>query len=91
MFVKTSNAFGDITIDNDAIAIVAGYNALDCYGVIDLVSRSTKESFGELFKWPESRRGFCANRRCSPQAPGPGPVRRRHSPDRRRGGQVRGG
>ncbi len=48
MFVKTSNAYGDITIDNNAIAVVAGYNALDCYGVVDLVSRSTKESFNEL-------------------------------------------
>ena len=57
MFVKTSNAFGDITIDNDAIAVVAGYNALDCYGVIDLVSRNTKESFGELFKNRSFARG----------------------------------
>lgn len=57
MSVKTSNAFGTITIDNNAIAVVAGYNALDCYGVVDLVVGSAKESFSELFKSPSLTRG----------------------------------
>ena len=57
MAVKTSNAFGDITIDDTAIAVVAGYNALDCYGVVDLVSRNTKDSFNELFKSKSLTRG----------------------------------
>lgn len=57
MFVKTSNAFGDITIDNDAIAVVAGYSAIECYGVVDLVAKSAKESFGELFKNRSFARG----------------------------------
>ncbi|NCB48512.1 MAG: Asp23/Gls24 family envelope stress response protein [Clostridia bacterium] len=57
MFVKTSNAFGDITIDNNAIAVVAGFNALECYGVVDLVSKSMKENFGELFKNRSFARG----------------------------------
>lgn len=57
MSVKTSNAFGDITIDNNAIAVVAGYNALECYGVVDLVSRNTKDSFNELFKSKSLTRG----------------------------------
>ena len=57
MSVKTSNAFGDITIDNNAIAVVAGYNALDCYGVVDLVARNAKESFNELFKNKSLSRG----------------------------------
>ena len=57
MFVKTSNAFGNITIDNNAIAVVAGFNALECYGVVDLVSKSTQESFGELFKTRSFSRG----------------------------------
>jgi len=57
MSVKTSNAFGDITIDNDAIAVVAGYRALECYGVVDLVSRNAKDSFNELFKNKSLARG----------------------------------
>ena len=57
MSVKTSNAFGDITINNDAIAVVAGYNALECYGVVDLVARNAKESFNEIFKNKSLARG----------------------------------
>ena len=57
MSVKTSNAFGDISINNNAIAVVAGYNALECYGVVDLVARNAKESFSELFKNQSLTRG----------------------------------
>lgn len=57
MSVKTSNAFGDISIKNDAIAIVAGYTALECYGVVDLVARKVSDSFNELFKKQALSRG----------------------------------
>ncbi len=57
MSVKTSNAFGDISIIDDAIAVVAGYTALDCYGVVDLVSRKATDSFKELFKKQALSRG----------------------------------
>lgn len=56
MSVKTSNAFGNITINDESIAVVAGYTALDCYGVIDIVSRAN-DSFGELFKKQSLARG----------------------------------
>lgn len=38
MKLTTFNSFGKISISNKAIAKVAGYSALDCYGVLDLVS-----------------------------------------------------
>ena len=50
MSVKTSNAYGNITISNEAIAIVTGYIARDCYGVVDLVNQKLTDSFSELFK-----------------------------------------
>ncbi len=50
MAVKTSNAYGNITISNDAIATVTGYIARDCYGVVDLVSQKLTDSFSSLFK-----------------------------------------
>ena len=50
MSVKTSNAYGNITISNEAIAIVTGYIARDCYGVVDLVNQKLTESFSGLFK-----------------------------------------
>jgi uncharacterized alkaline shock family protein YloU len=57
MSVKTSNAFGDISIINDAIAMVAGYTARECYGVVDLVARKVSDSFNELFKKQALSRG----------------------------------
>ena len=50
MSVKTSNAYGNITISNEAIAIVTGYIARDCYGVVDLVNQKLTDSFSSLFK-----------------------------------------
>ena len=48
MSVKTSNAYGNITISNEAIAIVTGYIARDCYGVVDLVNQKLTDSFSGL-------------------------------------------
>ena len=42
--VNTNNYYGNISISGDAIAVVAGFCALECYGVIDLVSHSIKDS-----------------------------------------------
>ncbi len=50
MAVNTINAYGKITISNDAIAAVTGHIAKDCYGVIDLVSQNFSDNFSELFK-----------------------------------------
>ena len=50
MSVKTSNAYGNITISNESIAIVTGYIARDCYGVVDLVNNKLTDSFSGLFK-----------------------------------------
>ena len=56
MAVKTSNFYGKLVITDDAIAMTAYHAALDCYGVIDLVSRSLTDSLSELFnKIPTSR------------------------------------
>ncbi len=45
MAVNTTNAYGKITISNDAIALVTSHIALECYGVIDLVSQKFSDSF----------------------------------------------
>lgn len=50
MSVKTSNAYGNITISNEAIAVVTGYIARDCYGVVDLVNQKLTDSFSGLFR-----------------------------------------
>ena len=39
MSVRTSNAYGRITITEEAIAQIAGCSALECYGVVELVTK----------------------------------------------------
>lgn len=57
MTVDTKNYYGRITISDECIAIVAGYAALDCYGVVDLVANSLKDSLTELFKKQQCSKG----------------------------------
>lgn len=49
MAVKTSNYYGRITITDYAIAMTAHYAALDCYGVVDLISRRLSDAIAHLF------------------------------------------
>ena len=39
MAVNTTNAYGNIYINDDAIASVTAHTALECYGVVDLASK----------------------------------------------------
>ena len=48
MSVYTSNAYGDITISNEAIAMVTGYIARECYGVVDLVDKKLTDSVSNI-------------------------------------------
>lgn len=50
MSVHTTNAYGKISVTEEAIAQVAGYTALDCYGIVDLVSKRLSDYIAELFK-----------------------------------------
>lgn len=56
--VDTNNYYGNISISDNSIRIVAGFAALDCYGVVDLVSRSLKDSARELFKKESYSKGI---------------------------------
>lgn len=49
MAVKTSNAYGNISISDHAIAKVTAHATLDCYGIVELVSKRFKDSLLELF------------------------------------------
>ena len=50
MSVNTSNVYGKISISDQVLAKVAAFAALDCYGIVELVSRRFKDSLFELFK-----------------------------------------
>jgi len=61
--VKTANNYGIITISNDAIANVAGFYALECYGVVDLVPKNLSQNIKELFKKRNYGRGVIVTAR----------------------------
>ena len=58
MTVDTNNYYGNISISDNSIRVVAGYAALDCYGVVDLVSRSIIDSARESFKKESYSKGI---------------------------------
>ncbi len=48
MSLSTSNKFGKISISDDAVRTVASHAALECYGVVDLVSKSFIDSINNI-------------------------------------------
>ena len=50
MPVTTSNIYGKISISDEAISKVAAHAALECYGVVEMVSRKLSHSLSQLFK-----------------------------------------
>lgn len=57
MSVNTSNIYGKISISDKAISKVAGHAASECYGIVELVSKSLFDSICELFNRESSGRG----------------------------------
>ena len=50
MSVNTSNAYGKISISDLAIAKIASHTAMECYGIVEMVSRRFTDSLSELLK-----------------------------------------
>ena len=57
MSVNTANAYGRITVTDEAIAQIAGTTALECYGIVDLVSKRLSDSIADLMKKKRVSRG----------------------------------
>ena len=57
MSVNTSNAYGKITISDLAIAKVASQAAMECYGIVETVSRRFTDSLVELFNKSSAAKG----------------------------------
>ena len=49
MSVNTRNAYGKISITDEAIGTVAGMSARQCYGIVDMVSRRLTDSVASFF------------------------------------------
>jgi len=57
MAVNTSNVYGKISISDVAIAKVASHAALECYGIVGMVSRKFTDSLSEMLKKDSEGRG----------------------------------
>lgn len=57
MAVTTSNKFGQISVSDDAVMMVANHATLECYGVVDLVSRRLTDSLAQLFRATPNTKG----------------------------------
>ena len=58
MSVNTSNVYGRISISDQVLAKVSAYAALECYGIVDLVSSRFKDTLSELFKKQSGGKGI---------------------------------
>ncbi len=50
MSVNTNNIYGKISISDEAIAMVAEYAALDCYGIVEMVNKRFTDSLSGILK-----------------------------------------
>ena len=58
MSVNTVNSYGKISVTDKSIADVVAHTTLECYGVVDLVSRKFSDAVKEVFSKTSSKRGI---------------------------------
>ena len=58
MAVSTENSYGNITITDQAIDLVFCHTTLECYGVVDVVSKNLWDNLKQLFKRDPKSRGI---------------------------------
>ncbi len=50
MSIKVNNKHGNINIDDQVIASLAGISAMECYGIVGMSSKNATDGFFELLK-----------------------------------------
>ena len=55
---KLENEYGVITIDDEVIARIAGYAALDCYGIVGMAAKNVKDGLVQLLKLESLTKGI---------------------------------
>jgi uncharacterized alkaline shock family protein YloU len=54
---KLTNQLGEITIDDQVLASIAGISAMECYGLVGMATKSTASGLVELLKREHSSKG----------------------------------
>jgi len=50
MSSKVNNKYGNIIIDNNVIATIAGLSAMECYGLVGMASKNPTDGIVELLR-----------------------------------------
>ncbi|HIT73612.1 Asp23/Gls24 family envelope stress response protein [Tyzzerella sp. An114] len=58
MSAKLENDYGVITIENEVIARIAGYAAMDCYGIVGMAAKNVKDGIVQLLKKESLTKGI---------------------------------
>ena len=58
MSAKLENGYGVITIENEVIARIAGYAAMDCYGIVGMAAKNVKDGIVQLLKKESLTKGI---------------------------------
>ncbi|MDO5300971.1 MAG: Asp23/Gls24 family envelope stress response protein [Tissierellia bacterium] len=58
MPITLTNSYGNITIDHQVIATIAGIAAMESYGVVGMASKSTTENIFKLLKFENFTKGI---------------------------------
>ena len=57
MSCKIKNDIGEITIETEVIARIAGHAAMDCYGIVGMAAKNVKDGIVQLLKRESVTRG----------------------------------
>ncbi len=58
MSINVVNEYGNVTIDDQAFATIAGLAAMECYGVVGMSSKNTTAGLFELLKKEQLSKGI---------------------------------
>ncbi|EKE05196.1 MAG: hypothetical protein ACD_19C00402G0003 [uncultured bacterium] len=50
MSIKITNEFGDVSIDTEVIATIAGMSAMECYGLVGMTYKSARNGIAKILK-----------------------------------------
>ena len=53
----TAPCTGEIQIDNDVVADIAGYAALECYGIVGMASPTLRDGVAQMLSLDKLRKG----------------------------------
>lgn len=57
MPAKIKNQLGNISIDDNVIATLAGISAMESYGIVGMASKNAADGLFELLKWDSLSKG----------------------------------